>query len=284
MYCPVYGGQVCMQMLVLMQIAPKKGSLMTPRLCAFVLRCVCRIWEGSRENETVLWSLCKKGMRQLYCSHGPQHIFIFSHICCAIYTHGMSMPFPIPRPIYISLYGHLHRAPLFLVTLHLGCSLLWRWLGRDVARQWTPETALSRCCWLSQAASSPTRRNITLSFLKCVTASGVLETAGNSSHACTWAHTHTRSHTNLTKLYCGAQPVLHSSTVETRMVWFCTTCKFSKSLFETLEIYEPILFGPFFFFQCCWVVIQTKTGYILSHIHFVQSKLSLFSLFSVLYF
>ncbi len=60
--------------------------------------------------------------------------------------------------------------------------------GGDVARQWTPETALSRCCWLSQAASSPTRRNITLSFLKCVTASGVLKTAGN-----THTHTHTRT-------------------------------------------------------------------------------------------
>ncbi len=58
----------------------------------------------------------------------------------------------------------------------------------DVARQWTRETALSRCCWLSQAASSPTRRNTTLSFLKCVTASGVLKTAGNT-------HTHTHTHT-----------------------------------------------------------------------------------------
>lgn len=165
----------------------KNASLMTPRLCAFVLRCVCRIGEGSLEDETVLWSLCKKGMWQLYSSHGPQHIFILSHICCVIYTHGMSMPFPVPRPIYISLYGHLHRAPLLLVTLNLGCSLPWRWLGgggMDVARQWTPETALSRCCWLSQAASSPTRRNTTLSFLKCVTASGVLKTAGNT-------HTHT---------------------------------------------------------------------------------------------
>lgn len=77
----------------------KKASLMTPRLCAFVLRCVCRIGEGSLEDETVVWSLCEKGMRQLYSSYGPQHIFILSHICCAIYTHGMSMPFPVPRPI-----------------------------------------------------------------------------------------------------------------------------------------------------------------------------------------
>ncbi len=40
----------------------KKSSLMTPRLCAFVLRRVCRIGEGSLEDETVLWSLYKKGM------------------------------------------------------------------------------------------------------------------------------------------------------------------------------------------------------------------------------
>lgn len=126
-----------------------------------------------------------------------QHIFIFSHICCAIYmyTHRMSIPSHILLTIYISLYGHLHRAPLFLVTLYLGCSLLWHWLGWGVARQWTPETALSRCCWLSQAAFSPTRRNTTLSFLKCVTASGVLKTAGNSSHTCARAHIHTHAHT-----------------------------------------------------------------------------------------
>lgn len=282
MYRPVYWGQVCMQMLVLMWIAPEKGSLMTPWLCAFVLRCVCQIWEGSCENETVLWSLCKKGMRQLYCSHGPQHIFIFSHICCAMYTHGMSMPFPIPRPIYISLYGHLHRAPLFLVTLHLGCSLLWRWLGRDVARQWTPETALSRCCWLSQAASSPTRRNTTLSFLKCVTASGVLETAGNSSHACTWAHTHTNAHTRTWQNFTVEHnrcciPALR------KLGWsdFVQVANFPKVSLKLWKYMSQYYLGHFF--QSCRVVNQTKTGYILSHIYTLFKANSVSFLYSVYY-
>lgn len=69
----------------------------------------------------------------------------------------------------------------------------------DVARQWTLETVLSRCRWLSQAASSPARRNTTLSFLKCVMASGVLKAAGKRlAHRETHTVTHDTTMKNFT--------------------------------------------------------------------------------------
>lgn len=121
-----------------------------------------------------------------------------THMLCDIHSRNVdAIYWPasyLDQSLWLSALGTIipgHSAFWMLVTVVP--------VEKDVARQWTPETALSRCCWLSQAASSPTRRNTTLSFLKCVTASGVLETAG-STHTHVHDCTDTRLHTKLTDL------------------------------------------------------------------------------------
>lgn len=122
------------------------------------------------------------------------HLYILTHMLWDIHSRNVdAISYPasyLYQSLWPSAQGTIipgHSAFGMLVTVAL--------VGGDVARQWTLETALSRCCWLSQAASSPTRRNTTLSFLKCVTASGVLETAGNNSHTWTWTHRHAHART-----------------------------------------------------------------------------------------
>lgn len=73
---------------------------MTPRRCAFVLRSVCQIGEGSRENETVLWSLCKKGnVTAVLLPWSTAHLYVLTHMLCDTHVHSQNVD-PISYPAY----------------------------------------------------------------------------------------------------------------------------------------------------------------------------------------
>lgn len=234
-------------------------------VCIFFFRCVCWIEEGSLEDETVLWSLCKKGMWQLYSSHGPRHIFILSHICCTIYTHRMSMPFLVLRPIYISLYGHLHRAPLFLVTLHLGCSLPWRWLGGMLLGSGPQRLHCPDAAGFPMLPSLQPEGTLRSHFWS------VLLHLGCSKQQGTHEHTDTHACTQ-------SWQTLRSSTAETRMVWFLQVHIFLKFVWHFVNMRQYYLDHFLYVELPCYILYTVSPKQTLFSI---QCILHLFELFKV---